>query len=145
MSQESVTGNATPLCPVLAPITPKGVPKPATYSHAMLIAADAPCLSISGQIGIDAEGKLGETFEKQAEVACRNLLAILEAAEMNLADLAKMTVYLTRAENIGAWRAVRARVLGDSRPASTLLVVAALADPAWGIEIEGIAARRLSH
>jgi enamine deaminase RidA (YjgF/YER057c/UK114 family) len=48
---------------------------------------------------------------------------------------------VTRAEDIPAYGKVRARMLGDARPASMLLVAAALPRPDFLLEIEAVAAR----
>ncbi len=60
---------------------------------------------------------------------------------MSVHDLVKITQYLTRAEDIPAYVKVRARMLGDARPASMLMVVAALPRPQFLLEIEAVAAR----
>jgi enamine deaminase RidA (YjgF/YER057c/UK114 family) len=52
-----------------------------------------------------------------------------------------MTTFVVGADELRAVREVRARVLGDHRPASTLVVVQALARPEFLIEIEAVAAR----
>ncbi len=57
---------------------------------------------------------------------------------MGFGNLVKVTMIIPNAAEIPASRAARAEVLGDLRPASTV-IVAGLADPAWKIEIEGVA------
>ena len=74
------------------------------------------------------------------ETAWRNLLAILESAGMGPGDLVKVNAYLTRAEDTGLYREVRGRMLAGAEPASTLIVISALADPDWLVEIEAVAA-----
>jgi 2-iminobutanoate/2-iminopropanoate deaminase len=64
----------------------------------------------------------------------------LEAAGMSPANLIKVTVYITRASDVGQYRTVRDSMLGQVNTASTLVVVAGLADPRLLIEIEAIAA-----
>jgi enamine deaminase RidA (YjgF/YER057c/UK114 family) len=113
--------------------------QPPTYSHGVIVPGGADCVLVSGQIGIDEHGNVGGTFEHQAELACRNLLKVLEGAQMSAANIAKTTVFLTSADHISAWRTVRARVLGGIAPASTLVIVSALVDPRLQIEVEGIA------
>ncbi|MDH3772222.1 MAG: RidA family protein, partial [Nitrospirota bacterium] len=66
--------------------------------------------------------------------------AILDSAGMTRQDLVKVTVYLTRTEDIGRYRDVRDRMLQGAEPASTLLIVAGLASPDWLVEIEAVAA-----
>ena len=110
------------------------------YSLAVEAPAQARWLHISGQIGVAPDGALAPGAEAQMETAFRNLLAILNTAGMGPHDLVKVTVFLTRREDIGLYREVRDRMLAGATPASTLLVVAALADPGWLVEIEAVAA-----
>lgn len=111
-----------------------------SYSLGVEAPAQARWLHLSGQVGVAPDGSLAEGAEAQMETAFRNLLAILSAAGMGPHDLVKITVFLTRGEDVGLYRQVRDRMLAGATPASTLLVIAALADPAWLVEIEGIAA-----
>jgi 2-iminobutanoate/2-iminopropanoate deaminase len=63
----------------------------------------------------------------------------LRAAGMTLDNLVKITTILPSLADLAAHREVRAEVLGNRKPASTL-IVGGLANPAWKVEIEGIAA-----
>jgi enamine deaminase RidA (YjgF/YER057c/UK114 family) len=92
-------------------------------------------LHISGQVGIPIGGILPDTFEEQARNAWRNVLGVLEGAGMGPADLVKVTAYITRQSDVGQYRTVRDSMLGSAKTASTLVVVAGLADPRWLIEI----------
>ena len=60
---------------------------------------------------------------------------------MSVADLVKVTQYLTRAEDIPAYAKVRTRFLGDARPASMLLVIPQLVRPDFLVEVEIVAAK----
>ena len=60
---------------------------------------------------------------------------------MDVSDLVKVTHYLLRAEDIPAYVQVRAKFLGDARPASMLLIVPELVKPNFLLEIEAIAAK----
>ena len=64
---------------------------------------------------------------------------------MTVADVVKVTQYLTRAEDIPAYAKVRTQYLGDARPASMLLVVNQLVRPEFLMEVEIIAARAESN
>ena len=112
-----------------------------TYSHGVEVPPNARWLHVSGQVAVDSDGTTPEAFDAQADLAFRNLGAVLAAAGMEPKDLVKMTVYLTRLEDLQALRAARDRFQGDARPASTLVVVASLAQPEWRVEVEAIAAR----
>ena len=111
-----------------------------SYSLAIEAPAQARWLHVSGQVGVAPDGALAEGAEAQMETVFRNLLAILNSAGMGPHDLVKLTVFLTRSEDVGLYRQVRDRMLAGATPASTLLVVAALADPGWQVEIEAVAA-----
>ena len=111
-----------------------------SYSLAVEAPAQARWLHISGQVGVAPDGGLAEGPEAQMETAFQNILAILGSAGMGPHDLVKVTVFLTRSEDIGLYRQVRDRMLAGATPASTLLVISALANPDWLVEIEAIAA-----
>jgi len=112
-----------------------------SYSHAIETPPNARWLTISGQVGIAPDGKVGATAAEQAEQIWKNILAILADAGMGPEDLVKVTTYLTRKEDIADSRAARAKALGNVRPASTLVVISALAAPQYLIEIEAEAAK----
>ncbi len=111
------------------------------YSHGVEVPAGARWLYISGQVGIQPDATLADGIEAQAAQAWANLVAILEAAEMSLADVVKVTSFLTHPDYIQAYRDARDRLEWSQNPASTLLIVAGLARPAMLIEIEAIAAK----
>jgi 2-iminobutanoate/2-iminopropanoate deaminase len=56
-------------------------------------------------------------------------------------DIVKVTQYLTRAEDIPAYGKVRARFLGDVRPASMLLAISQLVRSEFLLEVEVIVAK----
>lgn len=111
------------------------------YSHGAETPPNARWLHTAGQVGVDASGECPESFEAQAELVWQNLAAILDSAGMGFEDLVKITGYIVGQENFKAYSAVRSRVLCDARPASTAIVVPALALPGWLVEIEAIAAK----
>ena len=60
----------------------------------------------------------------------------LEQAGSSLADVVRTRTYLTRAEDWEAVGRVHGEFFGTVRPSSTMVVVAALLDPEWRVEIE---------
>ncbi len=110
------------------------------YSLGVEAPAQARWLHISGQVGVEPDGSFAEGPEAQMEAAWRNILAILGAAGMGPHDLVKVTAFLTRAEDTPLYREVRDRMLAGAEPASTLLIITALAHPDWLVEIEATAA-----
>jgi enamine deaminase RidA (YjgF/YER057c/UK114 family) len=121
---------------------PAEIPPPiGAYSHGIEVPPGARTLHISGQVGIAPDGKVAPGIEGQTEAALNNIVGILKAAGMGVQDIVKMTTFLIDANDIAKVRAVRVRILGDHRPASTLLVISRLAAPEYLIEIEATAAK----
>ena len=122
-------------------LNPPSAPPPfSRYSQMVSAPANFRWLHISGQVGCDRQHKAAQGFEAQAELAWANVIACLEADGMNVHDLVKVNVILTRASDVPASRSVRDRMLAGAQPASTLIVVSSLASADWLIEVEGIAA-----
>ncbi len=93
---------------------------------------------ISGQVGIAADGSVPDDAEAQCALAWRNLQARLRAAGMEIENLVKITTIVRDPADVAKVRAGRAAVLGSHKPASRL-VVGGLSNPAWRVEVEGIA------
>jgi len=111
------------------------------YSHAMDIPANARTLHVSGQVGIDPDGNLGGDAREQSRLVWDNIGKILGEAGMDLSNLVKVNSYLTDPADMAAYGEVRSAVLGDLRPCSTLVYVAALARPDWKVEVDIVAAK----
>jgi reactive intermediate/imine deaminase len=96
---------------------------------------------VSGQLSIDPqtrEKKFG-SIEEQTEQVLHNVGQILKAANSDLSRVLKMTIYVS---DINFWSAVNevyARVMGEHRPARTMIPTG---DLHYGflIEIDAIAA-----
>src|SRR5262245_21991052 len=112
-----------------------------TYSDAVLAPAGARWLFTAGTPGLEADGNLPDDITGQAEIAWGHIMTMLAQAGMNLHDVVKVTQYLRREADIPAYAKVRARFLGDARPASMLMVVAGLVRPEFLLEIEVCAAK----
>jgi 2-iminobutanoate/2-iminopropanoate deaminase len=69
----------------------------------------------------------------------QHIVDALHAADMGVGNLVKVTTFLADRRYAEANSAVRRAVLGDHRPALTV-IVAEIFDPAWLVEIEAIAA-----
>jgi 2-iminobutanoate/2-iminopropanoate deaminase len=99
-------------------------------------------LYISGQVAWDAGGNIvgkGDV-RVQARQAFENLRGVLQAAGGDVANLMKITTYITKIENFPAVAEARTAVFSGELPASTLIVVKALFHPDFLIEVEGVAA-----
>jgi 2-iminobutanoate/2-iminopropanoate deaminase len=99
---------------------------------------------VSGQIGYDAGGKLvGEgDIKAQTRQAFENIRTILESAGSSLRDVVKITTYITDRTKFMDMLAARSDIFGNEPPASTAVVVQALAFPELLIEVDAIAVMR---
>lgn len=121
-------------------INPSTMAAPAgAYSHGASTQGPGTHLQVAGQIGMAPDGSVLESFDAQADQAWKNLVTVLEAAGMNVSHLVKVTTYLTDIRDLPRLNAIRSVYLGAARPASTLVVVAALANPDWCFEVEATA------
>ncbi|MGH3343968.1 MAG: RidA family protein [Carbonactinosporaceae bacterium] len=96
---------------------------------------------VSGCLATDAEGNLvgGDDAAAQARQVLGNLGRALQAAGAGLADVLKVTVFLTDIGDRARINPVRQEFFGDTRPASTLVQVSGLAVPGAKVEIEAVA------
>lgn len=95
----------------------------------------------SGQAAITSAGELvgvGD-FEAQADQVFANLAEVLEAAGSSLAQVVKVTIYLTDMANFPKIIELRQRYFTAPYPADTIVEIKALALPELEIEIEATA------
>ncbi|MFI6503013.1 RidA family protein [Nonomuraea typhae] len=120
-------------------VDPAEGPAPTTYTQGALVEGARRLLFVSGQVPETAGGVVPEGFAEQCRLAWRNVQAVLEGAGMGVRDLVKVTVFLSdrayREENAK----IRGEVLGDHRPALTVIITG-IYDEGWLLEIEAIAA-----
>ena len=96
---------------------------------------------VSGQLSVDpktGEKRLG-SIEEQTEQALSNVAEILKAANSDLSQVLKMTVYVADIELWAAVNTVYARVMGEHRSARAVIPCGRL-HYGFLIEIEAIAA-----
>jgi enamine deaminase RidA (YjgF/YER057c/UK114 family) len=119
-------------------IDPPGLWKSPRYTQIVVANGFA---FIAGQTAFDTQGNVvgvGD-FRAQAEQTCRNLRVALHAVGAEPEDIVKVTNYIVDRSNLPVLVEVRKAILGEMRPASTL-VVAALAREELLVEIEAIVA-----
>jgi len=121
------------------PILTQNAPAPAGHYAQAIRAGDT--LYISGQLPIRADkappADMG--FAAQARQAIANMLAILEAAGGQPQDLCRVTAYIVGVENWPEFNRVYAEMLGEARPARTVVPVPEL-HYGYLAEIDAIAA-----
>jgi 2-iminobutanoate/2-iminopropanoate deaminase len=116
-----------------------GQPEPISHYTDAVRAGDL--LFVSGCVPVDGEGRLvgGDDVVAQARQVLANVGAVLAAAGASFADVVKVTVYLTDIADRAAINPVRQEVFGETRPASTLVEVSALAIPGAKLELDAVA------
>lgn len=110
-------------------------------AHGMEVPANARILFCNGQVGVRLDGSVAEEPLEQIEVIFERIGIILAASRMTFADVVKLTVYVTDKSILDAYFRVRARVMGDHNPPTTLLVVMPFPREGVKVEIEAIAAK----
>jgi 2-iminobutanoate/2-iminopropanoate deaminase len=118
----------------------KVVGLPAPLSHYTDAVRFGNILFVSGLTAHDSEGKLvgGTDAAEQTRQILINLKRVLDAAGATMADVLKVTVFLTNIDDRAAINPVRQEFFGSARPASTLIEVSRLALPEMKVEIEAV-------
>ena len=113
---------------------------PYAYSPTLAV---GDLLFISGQSSIDDDGNVvgPDDFEAQGHQVFKNLARVLAAAGAGLADVVKVTVFVTDMSKIGTIVALRRQYFQEPYPADSLVEVRALSRPDLQLEIEAIAVR----
>lgn len=98
-------------------------------------------LYISGALGVDEHWKVvaPNDVAAQSKRALETIKAILGAAKVPLANVVKVTVYLTSAADYKAFNEVRRGFFSEPFPASTVVVVKELVLKDAVVEIEVVA------
>ena len=122
-------------------LTPSTIAAPAAaYSLGVCSMAGSRLVHTSGIVGAAADGTITADVTTQAEVVWASIAVILAEARMTLLDVVSYTTYVVVGQPLNEVMAVRDRVFAGHRPASTLILVPALARPEWLIEITVVAA-----
>jgi enamine deaminase RidA (YjgF/YER057c/UK114 family) len=107
------------------------------YSHvARVPLPGADLLVISGQLAPDLDQ---DDLLAQTEQCMEQLRLCVESFGGTMADIVKLTSFVTRIERRPELGALRRRYFGERFPASTLVQVAALVDQRALVEIEALA------
>ncbi|HUC65331.1 MAG TPA: RidA family protein [Stellaceae bacterium] len=120
---------------VVSPNVPE--PEPRTWSNCLTVDGVA---YVAGMTARDRNGLMIEGDEyDQAKLIFAKIRHLLEAAGGGMADIVKLTIFVTDiTQRERVWRA-RADVFTGDFPVSTLVQVAALAQPTIKVEIDAIA------
>jgi enamine deaminase RidA (YjgF/YER057c/UK114 family) len=114
--------------------------KTAGYSRAVV---DGDFAFVAGTTGYDyTTMTMPADITRQSRNCFRTIEAALKEAGFAMADIVRATYYLTDAGEADAHFAVCGEILGEIRPAATLLIVVGLYKPEMKVEIEVTAKRR---
>ena len=121
---------------------PQNVHQPlGSYTHQVEIRGNERMLVVSGQVGMREDGTVPEDSIEQMDVALENIFHNLQAANMHVKDIIKLTYYLVGEIDTAKRRELVASKLQGHQPCSTLLYVVALASPIYKVEIDAWASR----
>ena len=96
-----------------------------------------PFVFVSGTTSLDAKGRVqGKDAAQQTKVSMRKIEAALKSAVSRLADLTRMTIFVTDIRDMAAVTKALRTALKGSVVTSTLVAVSALAVPGLLVEIE---------
>jgi enamine deaminase RidA (YjgF/YER057c/UK114 family) len=114
--------------------------KAAGFSRAVV---DGDFCFVAGTTGYDyATMTMPADVTSQSRNCFKTIEAALQEAGFAMADIVRATYYITDAKDADAHFQICGEVLGNIRPAATLLVVVGLYKPEMKIEIEVTAKRR---
>jgi enamine deaminase RidA (YjgF/YER057c/UK114 family) len=115
---------------------------PKAYSHVVEVQG-ARLLFVSGQVPVNPQRQLAsKDLRAQVDRVYDNIETVLKSVGAGLENVIKTNNYLTNPSQTGVFREVRDRRFAHvkTRPASTTVVVTALVDPEYLLEIEVVAA-----
>lgn len=123
-------------------VHPKGWKPAKGYANGMV--AEGRVLFVGGQIGWNADQVFeADDFIGQMKQALANIRDVVEAADGSIADITRLTWYVTDKDDYLARQAevgaAYREVMGYHFPAMTMVVVSALIEDAALVEIEATA------
>ena len=116
--------------------------KTAGYSRAVV---DGDFAFVAGTTGYDyATMTMPSDVMSQSRNCFKTIEAALKEAGFAMADIVRATYYITDVKDADAHLSVCGEILGEIRPAATILVVTSLLKPEMKVEVEVTAKRRSS-
>jgi|ERR1700740_2209345 2-iminobutanoate/2-iminopropanoate deaminase len=122
-------------------LSPSSIRPPlARYSHGIAVPVGHRLVFTAGQLGISHDESIPVDSEAQADICFANIAAILAEDGMTMANIVRLSVYVTAREHMQGYRRSRDRQFPETPPTTTLIMVSGLARPEFVVEIEAIAA-----
>lgn len=91
---------------------------------------------VSGTAPVWPSGECPEDVGEQARRCFQIIEEALSELGSSLSDVVRTRMYLTSAADAEQVALIHGEILGTTRPAATMIVVAALLDPRWKVEVE---------
>ncbi|MDQ2651235.1 MAG: RidA family protein [Actinomycetota bacterium] len=121
MSDRQLISSGSPFEPVMG------------YSRAVRV---GPRVVVAGTAAQRPDGTVDEDPGDQTRRCLEIIGAALAEAGATFADVVRTRLFLTSVDDFDAVARAHGEVFGDIRPANTTVVVAALLDPRWKVELE---------
>ncbi|MGG0028327.1 RidA family protein [Bacillus safensis subsp. osmophilus] len=118
-------------------------PPVAPYTHQIETTGPQRWLTLSGQVGMDADGTIPESPLEQLELALENVKRNVEAADMAVEDITKLVFYLVGEFDAESRKQIMGQFLGDHLPCMTMIYVVALASPVFKVEVDAWACQEM--
>lgn len=128
--------------PLIRPLEPARAFDSPLHSQGTVVTGPGRLAFVSGQVGVRPDASMGRGMAEQTQIAFDNIARILAEADLTIADVASLRSCLTSHDAIPTFTETAARCLAGNRPASTLLIVEHLANPALLVQVEAVAAGR---
>lgn len=136
-------------------VNPEALGVPRGWNNGMLAAEGGRVLFVAGQIGVGADEDMagpaaagavagaGAQLAAQFQAALANVAAVVEAAGGTVANVGRLTIYVTDMEayrgSLAEVGAAYRSVFGKHFPAMALVAVTELVDPRAVVEVEATA------
>jgi enamine deaminase RidA (YjgF/YER057c/UK114 family) len=121
-------------------VTTPAVPEPpgGIYSQCLVV---GDTVYIAGQTAGGADGSVlgGDSMLEQTRHCFNKIKLLVEAAGATMADIVKMTIYVTDMSKRPDVSKARAEVFTGAFPCSTMIGVTALAQPGLMVEVDATA------
>lgn len=105
-----------------------GFSRAVVVGNRVLVSGTAPVPAPGEEVAIDA----GDQMRRCGEI----IAAALAEAGTDLSRVVRTRMFITDPDDAAVVGAVHAKLFAMARPAATMVVVAALLDPAWKVEVE---------
>ena len=123
-------------------VNPSALGSPRGWNNGMLAREGGRVLFVAGQIGVAGEGD-GNPLARQFGAALANVRRVVEAAGGRVADIGRLTIYVTDMDSyrgsLAEIGAAYRTVFGKHFPAMALVAVTELVDPRAVVEVEATA------